>query len=86
MKSPFHIWKRLFTGTVPLNKAYLFFSFYIAKHLKKFENTSLVVELQSWTLKIDNALKGYVCKNLLGTSGKHCNLLPIKVVRQLSLV
>ena len=40
------------TGTVPVNKAYLtgtLFLSYIAKHLKKDENTCLVVELQSWT-------------------------------------
>ena len=48
------------TGTVPVNKAYLTgtpFLYYIAKHLKKIENTSLVVKLQSWAFKMDNKLK-----------------------------
>ena len=51
--------KVYFTGTVPVNKAYLtgtLFLSYIAKHLKKVENTSLVVECQSWTFKMVNRL------------------------------
>ena len=50
-----------------MNKAYLtgtLSEFYIAKHLKKIENTSLAVELQSWII----GSKGYVYKNLLGMS------------------
>ena len=47
------------TGTVPVNKAYLtgtLFLSYIAKHLKKVENTSLVVEFQSLAFKMVNRL------------------------------
>ena len=49
--------KAFLTGTVPVNKKYLtgtLFLSYIAKHLKKDENTCLVVEIQSWTFKIAN--------------------------------